>query len=94
MWMATGMSNSSARERYAVYGGSLRVRPAYCAEFHAYLNGLTRAGFGSRLMFGSDQMFWTDLIAMSVDAVDSAPFLTPADKRAIFHDNAVRFYRL
>jgi predicted TIM-barrel fold metal-dependent hydrolase len=64
------------------------------AEFYSYLNGLTRAGVGSRLMFGSDQMFWPDLIAMSVDAVDSAPFLTPAEKRGIFHDNAVRFYRL
>jgi predicted TIM-barrel fold metal-dependent hydrolase len=35
-----------------------------------------------------------ELIAMAVDAVDSAPFLTPAEKRDIFHDNAVRFYRL
>lgn len=64
------------------------------AEFYAYLNGLSRAGLSSRVMFGSDQMFWADLIAMSVDSVDSAPFLTPAQKRGIFHDNAVRFYRL
>lgn len=64
------------------------------AEFYAYLGGLMRAGLGERVMFGSDHMFWVDLIGMSVDAVDSAPFLTPADKRNIFHDNAVRFYRL
>lgn len=64
------------------------------AEFYAYLGALTRAGFSQRVMFGSDHMFWPDLIGMSVDAVDSAPFLTPAEKRDIFHDNAVRFYKL
>jgi uncharacterized protein len=64
------------------------------AEFYAYLGALTRAGFSQRVMFGSDQQYWPDLIGLSVDAVDSAPFLTPADKRAIFHDNAVRFYKL
>ena len=64
------------------------------AEFYAYLGGLMRADLGLRVMFGSDHMFWVDLIGMSVDAVGSAPFLTPADKRNIFHDNAVRFYRL
>jgi predicted TIM-barrel fold metal-dependent hydrolase len=64
------------------------------AEFYAYLGALIRAGFSQRLMFGSDHMFWPDLIGMSVDAVDAALFLTPAEKRDIFHDNAVRFYKL
>jgi predicted TIM-barrel fold metal-dependent hydrolase len=64
------------------------------AEFHAYLGALTRAGFGKRLMFGSDHMYWPELIGMGVDAVDAATFLTPAEKRDIFHDNAVRFYKL
>jgi uncharacterized protein len=64
------------------------------AEFYAYFGALVRAGFSKRVMFGSDHMYWPDLIGMSVDAVDSAPFLTPADKRDIFHDNAVRFYKL
>lgn len=64
------------------------------AELYHYVNGFTRAGLSDRLMFGSDHMFWPELIAMSVDAIDSAPFLTPAEKRAIFHDNAVRFYKL
>jgi predicted TIM-barrel fold metal-dependent hydrolase len=58
------------------------------------LRRLIRAGFSQRVMFGSDHMYWPDLIGMSVDAVDSAPFLTPAEKRDIFHDNAVRFYKL
>jgi predicted TIM-barrel fold metal-dependent hydrolase len=64
------------------------------AEFYAYLGALTRAGFSQRVMFGSDQQYWPDLIGVSVDTVDSAPFLTAAEKRDIFHDNAVRFYKL
>jgi predicted TIM-barrel fold metal-dependent hydrolase len=64
------------------------------AEFYNYLGGLMRAGFGTRVMFGSDHMYWPDLIGMSVEAVDAAPFLTPADKRNIFYNNAVRFYKL
>jgi predicted TIM-barrel fold metal-dependent hydrolase len=31
---------------------------------------------------------------MAIDAIEAAPFLTPADRRAIFHDNAARFLRL
>jgi uncharacterized protein len=64
------------------------------AEFHAYLGALMRAGFGRRIMFGSDQMYWPEAIGMAVDAVDAAPFLTAAEKRDIFHGNAARFLRL
>jgi predicted TIM-barrel fold metal-dependent hydrolase len=64
------------------------------AEFNAYLGALMRAGFGKRLMFGSDHMYWPELIGMSVEAVDSATFLTHSEKRDIFYENAVRFYRL
>lgn len=63
-------------------------------EFHAYLETLVRAGFTDRLMFGSDQMVWPEAITQAIEGVDSAPFLTAANKRAIFHDNAARFLRL
>lgn len=63
-------------------------------EFHDYLQALMTAGFGDRLMFGSDQMVWPEAIGLAVDGVDSADFLTPAQKRAIFHDNAARFLKL
>jgi len=63
-------------------------------EFHHYLQALMRAGFGKRLMFGTDQMYWPEGIAMAVDAVNSAPFLTPNEKRDIFYSNAARFYKL
>jgi predicted TIM-barrel fold metal-dependent hydrolase len=64
------------------------------AEFHAYLGALMRAGLGKRLMFGSDQMYWPELIGMAVDAVDAATFLTSAEKRDIFYGNAARFLQL
>jgi len=64
------------------------------AEFHAYLGAVTRAGFGKRIMFGSDQMYWPEAIGMAVDAVKSAPFLTPTEKQDIFSGNAVRFFKL
>jgi uncharacterized protein len=64
------------------------------AEFYAYLGALVRAGFVKRVMFGSDQMYWPEAIGMAVDAIDSATFLTPAEKREVFYGNAVRFLRL
>jgi hypothetical protein len=63
-------------------------------EFHEYLRALVRAGLGKRLMFGSDQMEWPDAIGMAVDGIDSATFLTAAEKRDIFYNNAARFFRL
>jgi uncharacterized protein len=63
-------------------------------EFYACLSALMRAGLGKRLMFGSDQMYWPEAIGMAVEAIDSATFLTPSEKRDIFYDNAVRFFHL
>jgi predicted TIM-barrel fold metal-dependent hydrolase len=65
-------------------------RPA----FHAYLRALVGSGFGKRVMFGSDQMYWPEAIGMAVDAIDSATFLAPAEKRDIFYGNAARFLKL
>ena len=62
--------------------------------FHSYLHALTSAGFAKRLMFGSDHMYWPDAIGLAIEAVESAPFLSDADKNDIFHGNAVRFYKL
>ncbi len=44
-----------------------------------------QAGFGKRLMFGSDQMLWPGAIGMAIDGIDSAPFLTREEKRDIFY---------
>ena len=63
-------------------------------EFHEYLRRLMISGFGKRLMFGSDQMRWPSAIERSIEAIDSAPFLSDQDKQDIFYDNAARFLRL
>lgn len=63
-------------------------------EYHRYLRELVEAGFGDRIMFGSDQMNWPGMIGEGIAAINDAPFLTLAQKKAILHDNAVRFFRL
>jgi predicted TIM-barrel fold metal-dependent hydrolase len=43
--------------------------------FHTQLQTLFDAGFGKRVMFGSDQMNWPGLIEHAIAAVEDAPFL-------------------
>ena len=64
------------------------------ADFHAYLKRLVDAGFGKRIMFGSDQMVWPEAIEAAIEGIESADFLTPEQKRDIFYNNAARFLRL
>ena len=64
------------------------------AEFHTYLRRLVEAGFGQRIMFGSDQMVWPDAIGKAVEGIESAAFLNEQQKRDIFYNNAVTFLRL
>ena len=63
-------------------------------EFHNYLHELMLAGFGKRLLFGSDQMFWPEAIGMAIEGIESASFLSEPEKRDIFYNNAVRFLGL
>jgi len=62
-------------------------------EFHHYLQGLVDAGFASRIMFGTDQMVWPQMIEVAVESIRSATFLTKEQKRDIFYNNAARFFR-
>lgn len=64
------------------------------AEFHRYLRTLVGAGFTNRIMFGSDNMVWPGSIEYAIESIETADFLTGAQKRAILHDNAARFLRL
>ena len=65
-------------------------RPA----FYRYLQGIADAGFGSRVMFGSDQMVWPGVIERALAVIEEAPFLSREQKRGILYDNAARFLRL
>ena len=64
------------------------------AHFYAQLKRLVDAGFGKRILWGSDQMVWPATIAVAIDTMEKAPFLSAAQKRDIFYDNAARFLRL
>lgn len=51
-------------------------------------------GFGSRIMFGSDEMSWPAAIEHAVASIEDAPFLSAEQKRDILFNNAARFLRL
>jgi predicted TIM-barrel fold metal-dependent hydrolase len=63
-------------------------------HFYSQLRRLVDAGFGKRILFGSDQMIWPQTIDLAIGTVQSADFLAEAQKRDIFYNNAVRFLRL
>lgn len=63
-------------------------------EFYHYLERLVNAGFGERIMYGSDQMIWPQAIDKSIEAIETAPFLSEKQKRDILYNNAARFLRL
>lgn len=63
-------------------------------EFYRYLKALMQAGLGRRIMFGSDQMVWPEVISRAIDAIEEAPFLSEEQRRDIFYNNAARFLRL
>jgi uncharacterized protein len=65
-------------------------RPA----FYSYLKRMVEAGFTKRIMFGSDQMIWPDLIEEAISTIEAADFLTAGQKRDIFYNNAARFLNL
>ncbi len=62
-------------------------------EFYRYFGTLINAGFGRRILFGSDQMGWPETIGYSVNVVKDAPWPEEV-KRDILYNNAARFLRL
>jgi hypothetical protein len=66
----------------------LAARP----EFHAYLKRLVDAGYGKRILFGSDAMAWPQGVGLAIEGVRSADFLTPGQKRDILYGNAARLF--
>ena len=63
-------------------------------EVNRYIERLVDAGFGDRVMFGTDQMIWPKLMAYSISIIQNAQYLTPQQKRDILYNNAARFLRL
>ena len=64
------------------------------AHFYGQLRRLIDAGFGKRILWGSDQMIWPGAIPVAIETIEQAPFLSEEQKRDIFYNNAARFLRL
>ncbi|WP_461095583.1 amidohydrolase family protein [Spirosoma luteolum] len=64
------------------------------AEIHAYLKRLVQAGFGKRILYGTDMLIWPGLIEASIGVIENADYLSAEQKRDILFNNAVRFFRL
>jgi predicted TIM-barrel fold metal-dependent hydrolase len=77
---------------YVDIGGTqfLYHRPYFYEQLRQFID----AGFGTRVMFGSDPVQWPGLIETSIAIVEEAPFLSEEQKRDIFYNNAARFLRL
>lgn len=63
-------------------------------EIHDYLKRLVQAGFGKRIMYGTDLMIWPKLLETSIGLIQNATYLSQDQKRDIFFHNAVRFFNL
>jgi len=70
----------------------LHLTPRKVAQRH--IKGLVDAGLGSRIMFGSDQMKWPEVIGVAIETIETSEFLTTDQKDDIFYNNAARFLRL
>lgn len=62
--------------------------------FTSYLKTIIDAGFGNRVMYGSDQMVWLELLDIGIDIIQKADYLTQKQKRDILYNNAARFLQL
>lgn len=65
-------------------------RPA----FYRFLERIFEAGYGKRVMFGSDHMVWPEAIERSIRIIEEASFLDDEQKRDVLYNNAARFLRL
>lgn len=63
-------------------------------EVNAYLKRLVQAGFGKRIMYGTDMLIWPKLIETSLSIIENADYLSEEQKRDILFNNALRFFRL
>ena len=77
---------------YAEVSTILHLTPRPVA--HDYMEKLFKNGLGKRIMFGSDQMIWPEVIDVAVETVNTAHFLTREQKADVFYNNAARFLRL
>jgi hypothetical protein len=64
------------------------------STFYKHLKELIDMGLANRLMFGSDQMMWPEVIEIGIKAIMEADFLSEDQRRDIFYNNAAKFLGL
>lgn len=63
-------------------------------DVHAYIQRLVQAGFGRRIMYGTDFFSYPRMIEGSMSVIENARYLGEDQKRDILFNNAARFFRL
>ncbi len=63
-------------------------------EIHYYIKRLVQAGFGKRIIYGTDFMMWPRLFETSMGVIEHAQYLSEEQKRDILFNNAARFFRM
>lgn len=63
-------------------------------EIHYYIKRLVQAGFGKRIIYGTDFMMWPRLFETSMGVIEHAQYLSEDQKRDILFNNAARFFRM
>lgn len=63
-------------------------------EVHMVIKRLVQAGFGKRIMYGTDFIAWPRMIEASIGLIQHASYLTEEQKRDILYNNAARFLRI
>jgi predicted TIM-barrel fold metal-dependent hydrolase len=63
-------------------------------EVHMVIKRLVQAGFGKRIMYGTDFLGYPKMIEASIGLIQHATYLTEEQKRDILYNNAARFLRI
>ncbi len=51
--------------------------------FKSYLSKIVESGFGNRVMYGSDQLVWPELLEIGIQIIEKGDYLTQKQKRDI-----------
>jgi len=62
--------------------------------YEDFLARMFDAGLGKRLMFGTDQIIWPDMIEIAIGMIESSGVLDNVQKRDLLYNNAARFFRI
>jgi predicted TIM-barrel fold metal-dependent hydrolase len=62
--------------------------------YEDFLSRMFDSGLGKRLMFGTDQIIWPNMIEIAIEMVESSRVLNDVQKRDLLYNNAARFFRI